>query len=167
MTDSTSGLCACGCGQRTTVPTESSYKNGRVKGVPMKYVHGHNSYGMDRTKPGTRGYKQHKRDGQRVNEHILIAERALGKRLPTGAEVHHVNGNKRDNRPGNLVVCHDRAYHQLLHRRQEAKAACGNPSYRRCSKCKLWSPPEDLFFYRPGRSWYHHGRRCQKAQRAA
>lgn len=161
------GLCACGCGQRTTVPHETSRKTGRYKGVPMKYVHGHNSYGMDRTKPDTRGYKQHKRDGHRVNEHILVAERALGKRLPKGAEVHHVNGNKRDNSRENLVVCQDRNYHQLLHRRQEAKAACGNPNYRRCSKCKQWADPADLVYYELGRRWSHERRKCQKARRAA
>src|ERR1044071_4540994 len=38
------GFCQCGCGQRTTIPTETSRKAGRVKGVPMKFVSGHNAY---------------------------------------------------------------------------------------------------------------------------
>lgn len=37
--------CACGCGQLTSVPTSNNTASGRVKGVPMKYVSGHNSYG--------------------------------------------------------------------------------------------------------------------------
>ena len=51
-------------------------------------------------------------------EHILKAEKALGKRLPKGAHVHHVNNVGWDNnRPWNLVVCPDDAYHKLLHDR--------------------------------------------------
>lgn len=50
-------------------------------------------------------------------EHIRVAEAALGKKLPEGAEVHHLNKNKADNRPTNLVVCPDHAYHMLLHKR--------------------------------------------------
>lgn len=56
--------------------------------------------------------------GRRVMEHVYKAEQALGKLLPKGAEVHHMNGIKCDNdTPFNLIVCPDRTYHQLLHKR--------------------------------------------------
>lgn len=36
------GYCQCGCGQKTTVPKKSNAKEGRVRGVPMRFVSGHN-----------------------------------------------------------------------------------------------------------------------------
>lgn len=53
--------------------------------------------------------------------HQRVAERALGKPLPAGAEIHHVNGDPKDNRPANLVICQDAAYHDLLHARARAR----------------------------------------------
>src|SRR5882672_9312237 len=68
-------------------------------------------------------------------EHVRIAESALGKLLPEKAVVHHIDGNRKNNNPNNLVVCPDQEYHFLLHKRQEALEGCGNPDYRKCRLC--------------------------------
>lgn len=59
-------------------------------------------------------------EGKRVYEHIHIAEKALGKPLPAGAVVHHMNRDKGDNFSYlNLVVCPNQEYHMLLHSRMK------------------------------------------------
>lgn len=65
----------------------------------------------------TLGYVEVYVDGVKKYQHVVVAETALGKPLPKGAEVHHWNEIRSDNRPENLVVCPDHSYHMLLHRR--------------------------------------------------
>lgn len=55
-----------------------------------------------------------------VAEHVLVAEKKLGRLLIKGKEVvHHINGNKTDNNPDNLYVC-SRKKHRKLHTSFEA-----------------------------------------------
>lgn len=96
------------------------------------------------------GYKRIGVDYKIRAEHVMVAERAIGRPLPKGAEVHHVNENKLDNRGENLVICPDRSYHRLLHTRTEAINATGNPDHRKCVFCKKWDSPDALLFRTSG-----------------
>lgn len=82
--------------------------------------------------------------GVRKVEARLIAERLIGRTLPTKAIIHHANEDGTDNRPENLVVCPDEAYHNLLHTRMRAQAATGDPNKRRCLLCKEWDLPTNM-----------------------
>src|SRR6185436_1887812 len=105
--------------------------------------------------------------------HVLIAERALGKKLPKGSCVHHVNEIKSDNTNSNLVICENTAYHRLLHYRTKAYDITGNADFVQCVYCKTWSDPThpEIVFYEYGikstkRSTFHRG--CVRtAKRAA
>ena len=76
--------------------------------------------------------------------HVLLAERVLGRPLPTGAVVHHADGNPRNNTLSNFVICPDQAYQNLLHQRLRAMAATGDPAKRKCTLCKQWDDRSNL-----------------------
>jgi hypothetical protein len=82
-----------------------------------------------------------------VYQHRIEAEKALGKPLPSEAQVHHIDGNKRNNAAANLVICQDAAYHQLLHLRQTAIEQTGNPDNRKCGRCGKYDNPNSMLCY--------------------
>lgn len=79
-----------------------------------------------------------------VFQHVMFAEATLGRPVPGGAEIHHVNGDPGDNRNHNLVICQDRQYHALLHQRERSYKATGRADYRKCWRCKNYDHPSRM-----------------------
>jgi hypothetical protein len=162
------GICECGCGGKTGIAVESSTEKGWVRGQPKRFIKNHHVRGRHnwRWNGGTTsvsGYKmlatnkKNPSGGTKYKfEHVLVAERLLGRELPEGAQVHHVNGIITDNRPCNLVLCQDAAYHKLLHLRARALKECGHANWRKCCHCKRWDAPENLMMPKRARNSAKH-----------
>ena len=95
--------------------------------------------------------------GSYYYEHRRIAESVLGRPLASNEEIHHVDGNPKNNVHSNLVIC-DRAYHKLLERRTRALNECGNANWRKCVYCKTWDDPNNLYI-KPN-DWEARHRAC-------
>lgn len=106
------------CEERGAIKGYCNLHYGRMRyyGRTHSIVNRGSGYTID-----TQGYVVLFINGERRLEHIVKAEKALGRKLPRGAVVHHMNKIPHDNdTPLNLVICPDQAYHLLLHRRMRA-----------------------------------------------
>lgn len=66
--------------------------------------------------------------------HRIVAEQMLGGPLKLGEVVHHINGDKRDNRPDNLLIFPSQAEHAYWH-----EVTDGNPQKRRGKSYEIQS----------------------------
>lgn len=141
------------------------YRRFKTHGDPTKLLNRPQGSGT----PHIDGYWMFEIDGRPVLRHVLVAERALGKRLPKGAQVHHVDFDRSNDSNNNLVICPNAAYHQLLHIRTNALNACGNANWRKCGICKQYDDPANLRFYEASGSVMHAlcRRNRDKQRRAA
>lgn len=126
-----SALCRCGCGQVTPIATLNDARHGHVKGHPKPYLRGHAK--RKARMLHSSGYvlvwsTEHPRAiAGKVMEHVLIAERALGRLLPAGVVVHHIDHDRANNAPANLVILQSQGEHMELHRKEGVRRAGGNP----------------------------------------
>lgn len=170
-------LCECGCGEPAPIAKKTDLKKKTVRGQPVRFIARHffrtnkgrshaNWRGGTSSKGGYVGILRE--DGSYILEHVKIAESVLGKKLPDGAVVHHVNGVRSDNKHCNLVICQDQAFHMLIHQRARALAATGNASSVKCGFCKQWGMPGDENL-NIDRTWAAYHRSCnatyEKARR--
>lgn len=116
--------------------------------MPHRFQHSRDK----RARPGVLEiYERVNVEGARHRTHRLVAAKALGKSLPKGAVVHHVDENKLNNANTNLVLCEDEAYHQLLHLRLRIRALGGNPNTDHvCGTCGVL-PRKEFYNIRTGK----------------
>ncbi len=70
------------------------------------------------TRTNRSGYQQFKdpRTGKLVLTHRRVAEKKVGGKIYPGREVHHIDGDKSNNRPSNLTILSS-AQHRRIHRK--------------------------------------------------
>jgi hypothetical protein len=105
-------MCECGCGQAVKPGRRYVFNHHRKNWKGGTSFHPSNKYLRvwcpKHPRASTNGY---------VYEHILIAEKALGRFIPAKHPIHHAGKNRLDNTK--LVICENEEYHQLLHKRTE------------------------------------------------
>ena len=167
-------LCACGCGEYTFIIQQENKGQERTKGEPNKFIHGHHARGKNHynwengiIESDGQGYclvycpeHIHATNLGYVRRSHLVVEKALGKILSRKIIVHHINSIRNDDRPKNLVVCENHAYHNLLHQRQRAFKNCGHANWLKCPFCKKYDDPENLYISPNGQKKYH--KECRK-----
>lgn len=90
----------------------------KIRAKTLRGPNSPNFKGVSIDKKGYRVISVPREDGhwKQRPEHILIAERALGRRLKKNEVVHHIDGDRQNNMHSNLMVC-SVGYHRWLHER--------------------------------------------------
>ena len=99
------------------------------------------------------GYKYEYKDGSKQFEHRRIAELKIGRKLRKGEIVHHMDGNKLNNDPDNLVVL-SRADHGRIHQLTGAVVVeldngetVVEPKLTQCESCGIYFHQYDARHY--------------------
>ena len=77
--------------------------------------------------------------GRRALEHKAVWEAAYGP-IPRGMHIHHINGDKTDNRIDNLALLSNKA-HQAVHGPQRSRAIRWSIQHLQCVECERTTHP--------------------------
>jgi hypothetical protein len=153
--------CECGCGGQAPIAKKTNAKKNLIKGEPCRFISGHNSKGSGAGADANNwkggrfidrlGYvhvvlPEHPRVHKNgyVFEHILVLEKVLGRPiLPTEA-CHHIDGNRANNAPGNLMLFKTHGMHTAFHARLRAFDVSGHWDWRKCVYCGMHGDPANM-----------------------
>ena len=172
-------LCECGCGNPAPIAKRTRKECNHIKGQPIRFINGHRprtQATMEKSHAWKGGIIKNNRGRyliylpkhQKANvtgyvpRYYLIVEKVIGKPLPKNAVIHHVDENQANDINSNLVACENDGYHRLLHQRKRAYSICGNVNWRKCSICKQYDDPENLYIrtYKPRGGCIYH-KKCK------
>ena len=131
-----SGICECGCGQKTTISPQTSAREGIKRGQPRRFCFGHQNRRFiknhsHKSKPNQfyhSGYvyvlAPNDHPNPTFNRYIkrsrLVVEKHLGRYLSHDEQVHHTNEIRDDDRIENLEVV-SLGQHNTLHKKRRWK----------------------------------------------
>jgi hypothetical protein len=115
MANIVEGYCQCGCGQKTKIAKRTKSACGHIKGKPLRFIHGHNSYlRIGQNHPNYKGgitfikaknrWMIKCRNGNCVPYSHAVMENILDRPLKPDEIVHHKNKDSTCDEPWNLMV---------------------------------------------------------------
>jgi hypothetical protein len=110
----------------------------RIRAMPSKAPGGYGTVSR-------KGYRRISIRGRQWMEHILVWQHANGP-IPEGLQLHHLNGDKLDNRLENLELV-DALTHKRLHGGCEVR---NGEWWKPCRKCGEWSSVDNYYARKDG-----------------
>jgi hypothetical protein len=86
---------------------------------------------MPKTRNNPSGYREFydEKEGRNVLVHRRVVENDIGGKIAPGMEVHHINGDKQDNRHRNLIPLEPEVHDRIHHEDPDACFYCGRSGH--------------------------------------